>query len=89
MRNGLESLADDAPAKLKKIAGKNEFGGQEEFYTAPLVAEGKVLVQNGAGDGGTRGWLAAPVMHLRQTFRLKRSSTLCLKNASHVASPLL
>ena len=27
--------------------------------TAPLVADGKVLVQNGAGDGGTRGWVAA------------------------------
>jgi alcohol dehydrogenase (cytochrome c) len=26
---------------------------------APLVADGKVLVQNGAGDGGTRGWVAA------------------------------
>ncbi len=43
----------------KRVAGKNEFGGQEEFYTAPLVADGKVLVQNGAGDGGTRGWIAA------------------------------
>lgn len=43
----------------KRVADKNEFGGQEEFYTAPLVAEGKVLVQNGAGDGGTRGWVAA------------------------------
>ena len=32
---------------------------QEEFFTAPLVADGKVLVQNGAGDGGTRGWVAA------------------------------
>ena len=26
--------------------------------SAPLVAEGKVIVANGAGDGGTRGWLA-------------------------------
>jgi alcohol dehydrogenase (cytochrome c) len=43
----------------KKIAGKNEFGGQEKFFTAPLVADGKVIVQNGAGDGGTRGWIAA------------------------------
>ena len=43
----------------KKIATKNEFGGQERFLTAPLVADGKVLVQNGAGDGGTRGWVAA------------------------------
>src|SRR3954466_679513 len=43
----------------KKVAGKNEFGGQEKFLTAPLVAEGKVIVQNGAGDAGTRGWVAA------------------------------
>jgi alcohol dehydrogenase (cytochrome c) len=42
----------------KRVATKNEFGGQERFYTAPLVAEGVVLVQNGAGDGGTRGWVA-------------------------------
>src|SRR6266481_5603176 len=38
----------------KKIAAKNEFGSQERFYTAPIVADGKVLIQNGAGDGGTR-----------------------------------
>src|SRR5688572_33346528 len=43
----------------KKITVKNEFGNQERFLTAPLVADGKVLVQNGAGDGGTRGWVAA------------------------------
>ena len=43
----------------KLVAGKQEFGGTEEFLTAPLVADGKVLVQNGAGDGGTRGWVAA------------------------------
>ena len=42
----------------KKIAGKNEFGGQEKFLTAPLVADGKVIIQNGAGDAGTRGWVA-------------------------------
>ncbi len=42
----------------KRVATRNEFGGQEEFYTAPLVADGIVIVQNGAGDGGTRGWLA-------------------------------
>jgi alcohol dehydrogenase (cytochrome c) len=42
----------------KKIAAKNEFGGQERFLTAPLVADGKVIIQNGAGDGGTRGWVA-------------------------------
>jgi len=43
----------------QKIMTKNEFGNQERFLTAPLVADGKVLVQNGAGDGGTRGWVAA------------------------------
>jgi alcohol dehydrogenase (cytochrome c) len=43
----------------KRIATKNEFGGQEKFFTAPLVADGKVLVQNGSGDSGTRGWVAA------------------------------
>jgi alcohol dehydrogenase (cytochrome c) len=43
----------------KKIATRNEFGGQEEFLTAPLVAEGKMIVQNGSGDSGTRGWVAA------------------------------
>lgn len=43
----------------KKIATTNEFGGQEKFFTAPLVADGKVIIQNGAGDGGTRGWVAA------------------------------
>ncbi|HEX9555246.1 MAG TPA: PQQ-binding-like beta-propeller repeat protein, partial [Reyranella sp.] len=43
----------------KMVAGKTEFGRQEKFLTAPLVADGKVIVQNGAGDGGTRGWVAA------------------------------
>ncbi|HWN83492.1 MAG TPA: PQQ-binding-like beta-propeller repeat protein, partial [Vicinamibacterales bacterium] len=43
----------------RKVTVKNEFGNQERFLTAPLVADGKVLVQNGAGDGGTRGWVAA------------------------------
>src|SRR5258707_237802 len=43
----------------KQVAKPNEFGSKERFYTAPITAEGKVLVANGAGDGGTRGWLAA------------------------------
>jgi alcohol dehydrogenase (cytochrome c) len=43
----------------KKIATKNEFGGQEKFAAAPLVADGKVIIQNGAGDAGTRGWVGA------------------------------
>jgi alcohol dehydrogenase (cytochrome c) len=43
----------------RKVTTKNEFGNQERFLTAPIVADGKVIVQNGAGDGGTRGWVAA------------------------------
>ncbi len=43
----------------KKVAGVDEFGSKERFRTAPVVAEGKVLVANGNGDQGTRGWLAA------------------------------
>jgi alcohol dehydrogenase (cytochrome c) len=43
----------------KKVAGTNEFGSKERFRTAPITAEGKVLVANGNGDQGTRGWLAA------------------------------
>ena len=42
-----------------ELASVNEFGRRERFLTAPIVAEGKVLVHNGAGDGGTRGWVAA------------------------------
>ena len=41
-----------------EIAAVNEFGGRERFLTAPLVADGIVIVQNGAGDSGTRGWVA-------------------------------
>jgi alcohol dehydrogenase (cytochrome c) len=43
----------------EKVAGKDQFGSREEFYTAPLVVDGKVLVHNGGGDNGTRGWVAA------------------------------
>src|ERR1700691_3402225 len=42
----------------KQVAKANEFGSKEKFLTAPLTAEGKVVVANGAGDAGTRGWLA-------------------------------
>ncbi|MCH7747199.1 MAG: PQQ-binding-like beta-propeller repeat protein [Acidobacteria bacterium] len=42
-----------------EIAGTNEFGRRERFLTAPLVVDGKVIIHNGAGDGGTRGWVAA------------------------------
>src|SRR5216110_3006987 len=43
----------------QKVAGTNEFGSREKFYSAPITAEGKVIVANGAGDGKTRGWIAA------------------------------
>ena len=43
----------------KKVAVANEFGSREKFFTAPMVIDGKVIVANGAGDGATRGWLAA------------------------------
>jgi alcohol dehydrogenase (cytochrome c) len=43
----------------KVLATTNEFGTRERFVTAPLAVEGKVLISNGAGDAGTRGWIAA------------------------------
>ncbi len=43
----------------KQVAKPNEFGTKERMNSAPITAEGKVIVANGAGDGGTRGWLAA------------------------------
>ena len=43
----------------KQVAKANEFGSKEKFLTAPITAEGKVIVANGAGDAQTRGWLAA------------------------------
>jgi alcohol dehydrogenase (cytochrome c) len=43
----------------KMVAVTNEFGSREKFFTAPVTAEGKVIIANGAGDGKTRGWLAA------------------------------
>src|SRR5207249_1477058 len=43
----------------KKVAGVNEFGSKERLAAAPITAEGKVIIANGAGDAGTRGWVAA------------------------------
>src|SRR3954463_2328040 len=43
----------------KKIATVNEFGTKERLAAAPITAEGKVIIANGAGDAGTRGWVAA------------------------------
>src|SRR4051794_30217644 len=34
----------------KQVATRQEFGGVEKFFTAPIVADGKVIVQNGSGD---------------------------------------
>jgi alcohol dehydrogenase (cytochrome c) len=43
----------------KMVAKTIEFGGKERFNTAPITADGKVIVANGAGDAKTRGWVAA------------------------------
>src|SRR5262252_8678555 len=43
----------------KMVAAANEFGNKEKFVTAPITAEDKVIIANGAGDAGTRGWVAA------------------------------
>ena len=43
----------------KTVAATNEFGTKERFVTAPMAVEDKVLIANGAGDAGTRGWVAA------------------------------
>jgi len=34
----------------KKILVANEFGRKEKFFAAPLAADGKVIIANGAGD---------------------------------------
>ena len=43
----------------KQVAGTSEFGDKERFNAAPIAADGKVIVANGAGDAKTRGWVAA------------------------------
>ena len=43
----------------KMVAASNEFGNRERFNAAPITADGKVIVANGAGDAKTRGWIAA------------------------------
>jgi alcohol dehydrogenase (cytochrome c) len=42
-----------------QVAVTNEFGSRERFNSQPLAMEGKAIVQNGAGDGGANGWVAA------------------------------
>ena len=44
---------------VKMVATTNEFGSKERFNAAPIAADGKVIVANGAGDAKTRGWIAA------------------------------
>ena len=43
----------------KMVATSNEFGNRERFNAAPITADGKVIIANGAGDAKTRGWIAA------------------------------
>ena len=43
----------------KMVAAANEFGNREFFDTASMTVEDKVLIANGGGDAGTRGWVAA------------------------------
>src|SRR5262245_42454928 len=43
----------------KQVAKTIDFGGKERFNAAPITADGKVIVANGAGDAKTRGWIAA------------------------------
>src|ERR671931_601938 len=43
----------------KMVAATTEFGAKERFNAAPITADGKVIVANGAGDAKTRGWIAA------------------------------
>lgn len=43
----------------RQVAVVNEWGSRERFNSQPLTVEGKAIVQNGAGDGGANGWVAA------------------------------
>src|SRR5581483_1723241 len=43
----------------KMVAKTNEFGSTDKFWTAPIAADGKIIIANSNGDGRTRGWLAA------------------------------
>jgi alcohol dehydrogenase (cytochrome c) len=47
------------PVWDKQVATANEFGTKERLAAAPITVEGKVIIANGAGDAGTRGWVAA------------------------------
>src|SRR5271170_2636268 len=43
----------------KQIGVVDAFGNAEAFWAAPVAVEGKIIIANGAGDAGTRGWVAA------------------------------
>lgn len=43
----------------RMVAVTDQFGSRERFFAAPMAIEGKVIIANGAGDGKTRGWIAA------------------------------
>ena len=42
-----------------RVAAGKAFFYQESLGTAPLAIEDKIIIANAAGDGGTRGWVAA------------------------------
>jgi alcohol dehydrogenase (cytochrome c) len=42
----------------KQMTVTTEYGGKEAFVTQPQAMAGKIIVTNGAGDAGTRGWIA-------------------------------
>ncbi len=45
--------------QIARVNITDDFYGKEQFTSAPLAAEGKILVGQSFGDAGTRGWLAA------------------------------
>ncbi len=60
-RDSGEFLFDKPVARVPHPgwAGVEAERTRERFTSTPLVAEGKVLVGQSNGDGGTRGWIAA------------------------------
>jgi alcohol dehydrogenase (cytochrome c) len=58
-RTSGEITFDKQIARQKHPGAANLNIEKETFHSAPLPAEGKILVGNSAGDSGTNGWLAA------------------------------
>ncbi len=64
-----ENLADGRVMALDRASGEviwekqvgiiTPFGAKETFTSAPMVFDNRLLVANGAGDSGTRGWIAS------------------------------